>query len=124
MRMWMVDPQTMCRKHLMGEHVETHMYVGGMLKGTKMGGYIAGNLLEPMSLKRRHDALAAEMVARGYKHDSVMGDNAYAAALASLPEEFVISTVSEKDARAELHRRCPDCAARWQQVEQRNQDHA
>ena len=113
MRMWMVDVQTMCRKHLMGEHVETHMYVGGMLKGTRMGGYIAGNLLEPLSLKSRHDELAAEMVSRGYHHDSNMGPNVVAAALASLPEEFILATVRKADALAELHRRCPDCATRW-----------
>lgn len=113
MRMWMVDVQTMCRKHLMGEHVETHMYVGAMLKGTRVGGYIAGNLFEPMSLKARHDELAAEMVARGYNHDSVMGDNSVAAAIASLPEEFILATVRKGDALAELHRRCPECAAKW-----------
>ena len=116
MRMWMVDPRTMCRKHLMGEHVETHMYVGAMLKGTKVSGYIAGNLLEPLSLQRRHDELAAEMVARGYKHDSVMGPNAVTAALASLPEAELIATVSVADARAELHRRCPDCLEKWRIV--------
>lgn len=113
MRMWMVDVQTMCRKHLMGEHVETHMFVGTLLKGGKVGGYVAGNLFEPMSLKSRHDELAAEMVARGYKHASVMGPNAVTSALASLPEEFILATVRKGDALAELHRRCPDCASRW-----------
>lgn len=28
MRMWMVDPKIMCRKHLLGEHLELHMLAG------------------------------------------------------------------------------------------------
>jgi len=28
MRMWMLNPKALCRKHLMGEHVEIHMLVG------------------------------------------------------------------------------------------------
>ena len=26
MRMWMVNPRIMCRQHLLGEHVEIHMF--------------------------------------------------------------------------------------------------
>ena len=28
MRQWMVDPRLLCRKHLLGEHVENHMFIG------------------------------------------------------------------------------------------------
>jgi hypothetical protein len=30
--MWMVDPRLVCSKHLLGEHVELHMFVGCLLK--------------------------------------------------------------------------------------------
>ena len=33
MRMWMVDPQIMCRQHLLGEHTEMHMFVGTLKRG-------------------------------------------------------------------------------------------
>ncbi len=66
MRMWMVDPKKMCRKHLLGEHVEIHMMVGTLLKGRSIDGFLERGLLEPQSARIRHDALAAEMQARGY----------------------------------------------------------
>ena len=34
MRMWNVDVTKMCNKHLLGEHVEMHMFVGIIIKGT------------------------------------------------------------------------------------------
>lgn len=33
MRMWLVPPSHMCRKHLLGEHVELHMLLGTLKKG-------------------------------------------------------------------------------------------
>lgn len=70
MRMWMVDPKVMCRQHLLGEHVETHMFVGTILKGKKLTGYLNNRLLETHNLRERHDELAAEMVRRGMNHKS------------------------------------------------------
>ena len=74
MRMWMLDPEWMCRKHLLGEHVEMHMFAGSMLKGVSMQGYIDNGLMERPLLLERHDALVAEMLARGYNHQSPMQD--------------------------------------------------
>lgn len=45
MRMWMVPPELMCRQHLLGEHVELHMFVGAINKGTSvvtLPGYCEG----------------------------------------------------------------------------------
>lgn len=70
MRMWMIDPRILCRKHLLGEHVETHMFAGTLNAGKDMSGYVRNNLLEVLSLRERHDALAAEMTRRGMKHKS------------------------------------------------------
>jgi len=66
----MVNPKILCRKHLLGEHVETHMFVGSIKKDHKMDGYITGGLLDVGKLSSRHDELAKEMIDRGYKHNS------------------------------------------------------
>jgi hypothetical protein len=65
MRMWMVDTTTMCRKHLLGEHVETHMILGTLKSGIRLDGYARNNLLELKSFKKRHDKIAVEIVRRG-----------------------------------------------------------
>ena len=69
----MVNPKVMCRKHLLGEHVETHMFVGSIMKQKSMDGYYKNGLLEIHNLADRHEALADEMVRRGYNHNSPMG---------------------------------------------------
>lgn len=106
MRMWMTPLETMCRKHLLGEHVELHMLVGTINKGVSVEGFLTKNLLESESLYERHDALVVEMKRRGYEHKSPL-----------LPVETLdrISNWKVKIDRAaslaELHRRCPECLA-------------
>ena len=46
MRMWMLPPECMCRKHLLGEHVELHMLLGSMRRGKS----IEGLTLPPKSM--------------------------------------------------------------------------
>jgi hypothetical protein len=99
--MWNVPPRYLCRKHLLGEHVECHMFVGAIRKGTSLSGYVDGGLVNTRELKTRHDALAAEIERRGYQHAS------------PLPR-FKDPKVGEVDSRAsarELKRRCRDCYA-------------
>jgi len=64
----MVDPKFMCDKHLFGEHVEHHMFIGTLIRKKSIVGYIKNDLLEPLSLKERHDVLADEILKRGYNH--------------------------------------------------------
>lgn len=70
MRQWMVDPKVLCRNHLLGEHREHHTFVGTILKGINVTGYIEAGELDPHKLKERHDELVVEMVRRGYSHYS------------------------------------------------------
>jgi hypothetical protein len=70
--MWMVNPQKMCRQHLLGEHVECHMFVGTITHGKNMKGYLDKGLLEVHNIQNRHDELVKEMLRRGYKHNSPM----------------------------------------------------
>ena len=62
MRMWLVNPEIMCQKHLCGEHVEMHMFLGTLKKRKKVDGYITNNLFEPRLLYQRHKNLAEEMI--------------------------------------------------------------
>lgn len=72
MRMWMTDPRLMCTKHLLGEHLEIHMFLGSIKKNIKLDGYIKKGLVDVNMLIPRHDELVAEMTRRGYRHKSII----------------------------------------------------
>ena len=106
MRMWMVDPQILCRKHLLGEHVELHMLVGHLKRGRRVDGWADSNCTQPRSIAARHKALAREMARRGYRHASPLMQPSVAA------HQRPGATVDVAAAQAELVRRCADCAGR------------
>lgn len=108
MRMWMVDPAVMCDRHLLGEHVETHMVAGTLARGRSIDGFIANDLLEPSSLVPRHDRLAREMTKRGFRHASPLLD----VDLTRLPEHARTHEVDAARSLGELTRRCETCRAR------------
>jgi len=101
--MWKVDPTKMCRKHLLGEHVEMHMFVGSLNKGTikdfPNSRFVKEGLVEVHYLKARHEELVAEMGRRGYVHKT------------PLPafEEYVCGSIDVAANEKELGRRCGDC---------------
>jgi len=70
MRMWLTPPKLLCRQHLLGEHLEMHMFIGTIKKGINVSGYIETGLLDPNKLQERHDELVSEMEKRGYSHYS------------------------------------------------------
>ena len=105
MRMWMLDPKWMCRKHLLGEHVEMNMFAGSMLKGVSMKGYIDSGLMYVPKLNERHDVLVAEMLARGYNHKSPMQDVKHL--LFDHPDLIDLDWNVQ-----DLAQRCPECAER------------
>jgi hypothetical protein len=113
MRMWMVDPRTMCRRHLMGEHLELHMLAGTVRKGISVRGYIDGGMMEPGSVVERHAALVVEMRERGYNHKSPL-DALVWKVLPSLADMRV--KIDRTWALAELYRRCPECRAKGRQM--------
>lgn len=98
--MWMVEPKKMCRKHLLGEHVELHMLVGTINKGRSIAGFINKGLAEPYKIKQRHEQLAKEMAYRGYKHKSELPDFEY---------KGKEGKVDIEDSEKELITRCGDC---------------
>ena len=70
MRMWDVPPRMMCRKHLLGEHVEMHRFTGTFRKKVNLKGYLDRGLIDTNKVQHRHDELVAEMIRRGYNHKS------------------------------------------------------
>jgi hypothetical protein len=71
MRIWDIEPERLCRQHLLGEHRELHALWVILTEGKK--GFARhpetarwrGKL---KALYKRHQALAAEMERRGYRH--------------------------------------------------------
>ena len=105
MRMWMVDPGLMCDRHLLGEHVECHMFTGQLKRKRNIDGYIENGLLEPASLNSRHDELAGEMIKRGFKHKSPL-KNFGAGYLPKKQQKF---RVDRESSYKELKKRCVRC---------------
>ena len=97
----MVEPELMCNKHLLGEHLECHMFVGTINKGTSVKGYLKKNLLEPRSIKKRHDALADEMLRRDFNHWTPLEE----VDITGIDDVLIDRAAS----RAELLRRCEVC---------------
>src|SRR5580765_547330 len=102
MRMWGVPAALLCRKHLVGEHLEMHMFVGAIQRGTSVRGYAAQRILDTRLLKSRHDELATEMRARGYLHHSPLRYN----------DKLSLGSVDTAHSLAELARRCFECRTR------------
>jgi len=105
--MWKVDPRWMCRKHLLGEHVEMHMFYGTIKKGISIEGYVVTGLVETWEIKARHDELALEMERRGYNHASPMLE------FEVVPEGYIDVAESTR----ELIHRCQECAEGWRRWE-------
>lgn len=110
MRMWMIAPHLLCRKHLLGEHNELHMLAGSILRGKNLEGFVRHGLLQVQSLEERHVELAQEMQTRGYRHASPLP--AYKNFLKNYPQHILQARVDTCLSLQELARRCPACAQR------------
>jgi len=99
MRMWNVNPKLMCRNHLLGEHLECHMFIGTIIQNKSLSGYIEKGLVEVHNIIKRHDRLVFEMNKRGYNHKSPIKK-------VKLWKEGKID--KEKNLK-ELSRRCLEC---------------
>lgn len=109
MRMWMLNPKILCRQHLLGEANELHKHLHNWQKKHKIDGRIAGNAIEPMSYKARHDELTEEMTRRGYNHKSPLEQPDFS----YLSEEQRNIKVDKEAALNLLLDRCAECAKRY-----------
>lgn len=106
MRQWHVDPRLLCRQHLLGEHVEHHMFVASLLHRS-IYGYVRRGLVDPETLQSRHDELVTEMLRRGYQHASPLVQPELPAEL-----EGIESSIDSEANTKELARRCSECRSR------------
>lgn len=111
MRMWLCDPKIQCIKHLMGSHVEIHMFVGSLKKHKKMDGYIKNNLLQPRMLFQYHEDLVKEILRRGYKHNSPLTDSEID--IFYLPLEYQYWEIDKQKSLNDLLSRCDKCKERY-----------
>ena len=102
MRMWNVDTRLMCDRHLLGEHVEMHMFVGCIRKRMSLDGYLNNSLVRIDKIRERHDELVREFERRGFSHKSPIGrfDYSYLNSVGSID--------ADKNLK-DLKNRCPDC---------------
>ena len=111
MRMWMLDPKVLCKKHLLGEHVEIHKHRHNFVKKHSIAGRINPVVqIEPLSMETRHNSLVEEMLNRGYKHNSpyTLPD------LSHLPEEVRNIKVNKEYNIKDLTKRCIECRERYE----------
>ncbi len=104
----MLDTTWLCRNHLLGEHSEIHKHRPSFVKRHSIAGRISPVvLIVPALMKKRHDELAAEMVKRGYKHNSPyeLPDLSYLGNAANVKADIAYNI-------ADLSKRCADCAKR------------
>lgn len=101
MRMWNVPPELMCRQHLLGEHLELHMFANAIEAKKRIEGFFNG-LVDTSLIKKRHDQVVAEMLRRGYRHESPL----------DYKDELRRGRVDAKANLAELKKRCKACKER------------
>lgn len=112
MRMWLCDPRILCRRHLLGEHLEQHMFLGTLKKNKKVNGFLEKNLFEPTVLHQRHEDLKDEMIRRGYNHNSFMTEEECSCIL-DMPDEKRDKKINREVALDDLLSRCEKCRERY-----------
>jgi hypothetical protein len=108
----MVNPKILCRQHLLGEHVECHMFLGTVTKGKSIQGYLDRGLVEVHNLVTRHNELAQEIVDRGYNHQS------------PFPSDFhrkELGLVDKSKSLQDLITRCLRCKTRYDDLWGKNE---
>lgn len=103
-RMWMVDPELLCRRHLLGEHQELHKLLGHIRKDNLevVKGHAEAGDIDTSEIQWRHDALTKEMKRRGYSHASPT----------DYEDELGLGSVDRDGNLKELKDRCKKCQER------------
>jgi len=103
-RMWGINPEDMCDKHLLGEHKEMHQ-IAGTIENHPHGkaialGHVKKGQLDTSLINDRHYELAVEMLNRGMEHDSPIDYH----------DKLGIGEINIFKNRRDLMDRCDDCA--------------
>ena len=107
----MINPSVLCRKHLLGEHVELHMLCGSIKKNKSLEGFVRNGLIEVHNIQQRHEELVAEMKRRGYNHKSPLPDINF----------FELGSVDRQKSFQDLMNRCEECRKNAEVVEWKTQ---
>lgn len=111
MRQWLVNPKCLCKKHLLGEHVECHMMLGSLKKKKSLTRFLNEGLYDVSKLELRHSELVNEMQFRGYNHKSALDFKPeYLSYLSNTGSVNIEKNINE------LKRRCPECNTRIEVV--------
>ena len=102
--MWMIEPELLCRQHLLGEHFEIHKAAGNLRHSGKWTKSLTRKgFLEPQNFLSRHNKLVIEMERRGFMHNSPLNVSDI-----DLPDGNVNTEMSVRD----LRKRCGECLKR------------
>jgi len=104
--MWGVDTKKLCNQHLLGEHLEMHMFTGCIKKGTNLNGYYNNKLVCTNLIKKRHDGLVNEMISRNMKHKSPLPEIDFF-------KDFKYGEIDIEANIKELSSRCSRCKERF-----------
>ena len=109
--MWGVKTGFLCRKHLLGEHVEMHQEVG-TLKNHPHGkavvkGHAEKNQVDTSLIKHRHDELVEEMENRGMNHESPL----------KYEDKLDLGSIDIESNTLDLKKRCSDCRKRIEKLQ-------
>lgn len=103
-RMWMVKPELLCRRHLLGEHNELHKLLGHIRKDNLevVRGHAEAGDIDTSEVQCRHEELAGEMKRRGYDHTSPT----------DYEDKLDLGSVDREENLEELKDRCEKCRKR------------
>jgi hypothetical protein len=111
--MWMIEPKLMCRKHLLGEHLELHMLLSSIKKGKKLDGFIDKRIIEPINIYYRHFLIVEEMNRIGFNHKTDIDQIEWlyiAADIILKDEKLYHATVDKNKSISDLTFRCKQCS--------------
>lgn len=114
MRMWMVNPSIFCRQHLMGQHVEFHMFLGSLKRKIRIDGYIESNCIEILALNSYHDFCVQEMLKRGYNHHTPLP--LISEDILSYYNKYLSVKVDQQAALDLLLSKCPICKFNYERL--------
>ena len=98
--MWKINPEHLCKNHLLGEHFEIHKAVGNLKhSGTWTKSLTIKGFLEPQNFKKRHGELVKEMKQRGYSHNDKI----------KIPNFKIKGKVDIQKSIRDLKKRCKKC---------------
>lgn len=111
----MLNPEYMCKKHIVGCHGEIHKHRHNFVKKHSISGRINPVVqIEPESMKERHDLLAKYL--KNHKSPYAQPD------LSHLPDNERYAKVDINQSIKDLKERCPECKRLIENAENENKE--